>query len=174
MSDQTANAAPAGWYPDPGGRQQQRWWDGTQWTAHFQPFPAPVPAPATATVETMRPRTAGTAERNAAEHAAGASTSKLAGKVGGPYWLNILSFRAWGLMVGGGVVIGGFGGLLLPVIAAPLAFIGLAIGAWVALQTQLYCRWCQRRLTSSGTHGDPRICPYCQRPTDAGIRAGAK
>jgi hypothetical protein len=30
----TAPAAPpAGWYPDPAGRHQYRWWDGGQWTA---------------------------------------------------------------------------------------------------------------------------------------------
>ena len=29
---------PAGWYPDPSGAQQLRWWDGTQWTAHFAPL----------------------------------------------------------------------------------------------------------------------------------------
>ena len=26
---------PAGWYPDPGGSAQQRYWDGTQWTEHL-------------------------------------------------------------------------------------------------------------------------------------------
>jgi uncharacterized protein YxjI len=25
-------STPAGWYPDPAGRQHHRWWDGTQWT----------------------------------------------------------------------------------------------------------------------------------------------
>jgi hypothetical protein len=25
---------PAGWYPDPSGRFEQRYWDGTQWTEH--------------------------------------------------------------------------------------------------------------------------------------------
>ena len=29
---------PAGWYPDPSGAQQLRWWDGTQWTAHYAPL----------------------------------------------------------------------------------------------------------------------------------------
>jgi hypothetical protein len=27
-------AAPAQWYPDPVGRHQYRYWDGTQWTGH--------------------------------------------------------------------------------------------------------------------------------------------
>lgn len=29
-----APAAPAGWYPDPSGRHQQRYWDGSRWTEH--------------------------------------------------------------------------------------------------------------------------------------------
>jgi hypothetical protein len=45
MTDQNA---PAGWYPD--GSGGNRWWDGTQWTEHFQapeaPAPEPAPAPA--------------------------------------------------------------------------------------------------------------------------------
>ena len=31
-----APAAPPGWYPDPGGSPQQRYWDGTRWTEHLQ------------------------------------------------------------------------------------------------------------------------------------------
>lgn len=53
--------APASWYPDPAGRHQYRYWDGTAWTAHASdngvvatdpldtalppPPPAPVPPP---------------------------------------------------------------------------------------------------------------------------------
>jgi hypothetical protein len=32
---------PAGWYPDPAGRPQQRFWDGTTWREEVRPFPAP-------------------------------------------------------------------------------------------------------------------------------------
>lgn len=43
-------SAPAGWYPDPVGAPGQRWWDGTQWTAHPQgavpPAATPTYAPA--------------------------------------------------------------------------------------------------------------------------------
>jgi hypothetical protein len=39
----TEQNVPAGWYPDGSGRR--RWWDGVQWTEHFEPPPAP-PAPA--------------------------------------------------------------------------------------------------------------------------------
>lgn len=27
---------PAGWYNDPQGQAEQRWWDGTAWTEHTQ------------------------------------------------------------------------------------------------------------------------------------------
>jgi hypothetical protein len=30
---------PAGWYPDPGGSGQQRYFDGAQWSAHYAPAP---------------------------------------------------------------------------------------------------------------------------------------
>ena len=31
---------PAGWYPDPGGGSDQRYWDGQGWTEHTTPAPA--------------------------------------------------------------------------------------------------------------------------------------
>ena len=40
MSEQTQ----AGWYPDPHGGAQPRWWDGTQWTEHLAPGGAAAPA----------------------------------------------------------------------------------------------------------------------------------
>ena len=33
MSD-VPQPPPAGWFPDPHGRHEQRWWDGSAWTAH--------------------------------------------------------------------------------------------------------------------------------------------
>jgi hypothetical protein len=34
------NAVPAGWYADPGQPARRRYWDGAQWTEHFQDPPA--------------------------------------------------------------------------------------------------------------------------------------
>lgn len=43
MSDQLS-AVPAGWYPDPSGAPQNRWWDGTRWNDATQPTqPTVVP-----------------------------------------------------------------------------------------------------------------------------------
>ena len=32
---------PAGWYRDPAGLADMRWWDGDRWTASVRPAPAP-------------------------------------------------------------------------------------------------------------------------------------
>ncbi len=36
MTDPAVPSTPAGWYPDPAGGAQRRWWDGMQWTDHFE------------------------------------------------------------------------------------------------------------------------------------------
>ena len=36
MSDPRGALPPAGWYPDPNGTPQHRWWDGQTWTVHVQ------------------------------------------------------------------------------------------------------------------------------------------
>lgn len=36
MTTPATPSVPAGWYPDPAGSPRSRWWDGTQWTEHFQ------------------------------------------------------------------------------------------------------------------------------------------
>jgi hypothetical protein len=39
-------AAPAGWYQDPSGAPQDRWWDGTKWHDQWRPSaPPPPPQP---------------------------------------------------------------------------------------------------------------------------------
>jgi len=47
-------STPAGWFPQDDG--QQRYWDGTQWTAHPSPGVAPVTPPAVARMNSVRPR----------------------------------------------------------------------------------------------------------------------
>ena len=38
MPDQSVTLPPAGWYPDPDGSGQSRWWNGQSWTEHFVPL----------------------------------------------------------------------------------------------------------------------------------------
>lgn len=47
-----------GWYPDPSGSANVRWWDGNQWTEHTQQ-PAAAPQPAAAAAPHAGPRPAG-------------------------------------------------------------------------------------------------------------------
>ncbi|MEL6981152.1 MAG: DUF2510 domain-containing protein, partial [Actinomycetota bacterium] len=37
MSEQTGTP-PAGWYSDPSNPNQQRWWDGVEWSASTRPL----------------------------------------------------------------------------------------------------------------------------------------
>lgn len=36
MTNPATPSVPAGWYQDPAGGTRSRWWDGTQWTEHYQ------------------------------------------------------------------------------------------------------------------------------------------
>lgn len=47
-ANRTPGTTPPGWYADPWGAAPQRWWDGTQWTAHVSQPGAPVGQPAAA------------------------------------------------------------------------------------------------------------------------------
>lgn len=42
----SSSLAPAGWYRDPLGLPQLRWWNGTMWTNQIEDPPAAVPASA--------------------------------------------------------------------------------------------------------------------------------
>lgn len=44
MSDVNGNTPRAGWYPDPAGSTQQRWWNGTGWTDSLRDAPTAAPA----------------------------------------------------------------------------------------------------------------------------------
>jgi hypothetical protein len=46
MSSTVPPGIPAGWYSDPAGFDQLRWWDGAGWTPHLAPRPSPMPPPA--------------------------------------------------------------------------------------------------------------------------------
>ncbi len=56
MSTPTASNPPAGFYDDGSGRQ--RWYDGTQWTDHYQNAPVRPPTPPTQPVHATGPATA--------------------------------------------------------------------------------------------------------------------
>jgi hypothetical protein len=43
MTNTGGSTTPAGWFNDPGGSGQMRWWDGSAWTAHLAPQPTPEP-----------------------------------------------------------------------------------------------------------------------------------
>lgn len=43
MAATPPSQSPPGWYPDPGGSSQERWWDGSSWTEHLRGG-APAPA----------------------------------------------------------------------------------------------------------------------------------
>ncbi|MDQ1574767.1 MAG: hypothetical protein QOH44_2326 [Actinomycetota bacterium] len=45
MSSTVPPGIPAGWYSDPAGFDQLRWWDGAGWTLHLAPRPIPMPPP---------------------------------------------------------------------------------------------------------------------------------
>jgi hypothetical protein len=45
MSSTVPPGIPAGWYSDPAGFDQLRWWDGAGWTTHLAPRPIPMPPP---------------------------------------------------------------------------------------------------------------------------------
>lgn len=70
-SDQTA-PVPAGWYPDPYGISEMRWWDGQNWTDSIHPPSAPEPAATavSAPVSTPVSETTATQEAASAEPAA--------------------------------------------------------------------------------------------------------
>jgi hypothetical protein len=54
----TPSGPPAGWYDDGSRAGMQRWWDGAQYTDHYQPSPTAA-APQSAPAHTAGPMTSG-------------------------------------------------------------------------------------------------------------------
>lgn len=51
-----ATPPPMGWYPDPAGSEQERYWDGERWTRNLRNPPDPQPHPGVGHVpETLAP-----------------------------------------------------------------------------------------------------------------------
>ena len=59
MTETSYAAIPAGWYPDPRGTKQRRWWDGTSWTHALEAPPEPVVPAAPAYANLPGPGTPG-------------------------------------------------------------------------------------------------------------------
>jgi membrane protease YdiL (CAAX protease family) len=49
-----AHVPGAGWYPDPEGMTQLRWWTGQQWSGYVAPYPTPPRAPLDEAVAAMK------------------------------------------------------------------------------------------------------------------------
>ena len=71
MSDGTGGSPAEGWYADPSGKADLRWWDGTQWTEHTH---SGVEAAAEAAVAQPEPAAAQPEAAPAPEPAAGSRT----------------------------------------------------------------------------------------------------
>jgi hypothetical protein len=76
MAETSVAEIPAGWYPDPMGLPQRRWWDSSSWTQHVTPERRDVPVHQDA----LRPQSAGSGA-DSRNHAAYASR-ETAGSVG--------------------------------------------------------------------------------------------
>jgi hypothetical protein len=49
----TSQQTPPGWYPDPSGSGQQRYWDGNQWTDNYSPASGGAPAASAAALPSL-------------------------------------------------------------------------------------------------------------------------
>jgi hypothetical protein len=59
MSNTAGPPIPAGWYRDPAGSDQLRWWDGVAWTNNLAPRPVPAPTPVAPTPVVPTPTVGG-------------------------------------------------------------------------------------------------------------------
>ena len=89
MTDTLAPAVPAGWYPDPAGSADMRWWDGASWTSHTaNSTPAVDVAPA------LRSDPAG------GDHGVGATMIELGDPTTRWAWLLVFSPFIWAAVTG--------------------------------------------------------------------------
>ncbi|WIE81298.1 DUF2510 domain-containing protein [Curtobacterium sp. MCSS17_016] len=150
-----------GWYPDPAGTAQARFWDGAAWTTQTQPFPAPsfsAPAQQQQQQQVAQPTVTTTT-----------SPSASTAKVQRYYLSNLLRWRYWQFTVLGSLVIG----VVLTVIFAPLGylfFVVLPLLAWFWLRVQMVCHNCRRRLAVTKIDGQLEQCSNCYHPTDNALR----
>lgn len=78
MSVLPSASIPAGWYPDPAGSFQQRWWNGSAWTNDFAQY-RPTLIHSAPVVESIASQQAQLAESSAAYTAAHAAASQSSG-----------------------------------------------------------------------------------------------
>lgn len=78
------SATPDGWYPDPGGSAQHRWWDGQAWTNDLRlvnqpPTPWPIDSPSW-----TAPPQQGSAQGEYPQHTLGYGDQTFGGATAGP------------------------------------------------------------------------------------------
>ncbi len=168
MTELRSAGPPAGWYPDPENANSTRWWDGSGWTIHVAPVVQSdshlSTAPVAPSQQVVPPLRRDTIERKT-------PPPLMVKRV---YWENLLRFRFWIFSLGGGVLVGGLVGIVLPPVGALLTVIApiLLGGFW--LRVQMACRHCGRLLGAAKVSGPVMKCPSCLEPTDLAIAQGAK
>ena len=152
----------AGWFPDPSTQGQQRWWDGSGWTAHVAPIITPPPP-------------------SAVDASVSASVSPLVPEAGGSpggfrsrpvYLSNLLRFRFWQFTLFAPLLLAVPVALVLPPLVLPIYVVcAIALG-WFWLHVQMACRRCGRILAVTRLSGELEVCRHCQTPTDVALARG--
>ena len=122
----TEVATESGWYPDPWGQAQQRYWDGTQWTGHTHggesgPPPAPAPVQPAAVAQAPTPETTETREVPLSQAQVSFLTSQLT--------VGALAKRAFGWAIA------------TPFVVAALGYTLIRMVVWVPLFGWVFALW---------------------------------